>query len=113
MGSNNNNTMATTNLKRNSSRSFELSSWEIQIDSDTVSVHWQFPFRADALLDFAIDLPVSTETIDTKSLSHPFGTCYHKILVFSKRSDNSPHILDTQFSQSLSLNQMGLAIQYH
>lgn len=67
-------TMETMSLNRQSSRSFEESSWETHIDSDRVSLHWQLPLRTTALLDFAIAFPVSTETTDTNSLSHPLGT---------------------------------------
>lgn len=72
--------MATTNLKRHSSGALAQSSRENQIDSNQVSTHWQFPFLAGALLDFAICFPVSTEMMVTQSLSHPFGTCCDQII---------------------------------
>lgn len=70
-----NQTIVTTSLMRHSSISFKALSCGIQIDSENVSIHRQFPFRAGALLDLAMVLPVSTKTTDTTSLSHPFGTC--------------------------------------
>lgn len=68
--------MATTILYRHSSSSFVAPSWETQIDSEKESVHWQVPPCTAVLLDFAIVFPVSTETIETKSLSQPLGTCH-------------------------------------
>ena len=66
--------METISFKKQSSISFEESSWETRIDSDMVSVHWQPSLRTTALLDFAIVFPVSTYTIETTNLSHPLGT---------------------------------------
>lgn len=45
------------------------------IGSNMVSGHWHIPLREGALLDFAIVFPVSTETIEMKSLSDTAGTC--------------------------------------
>lgn len=72
--------MATTSLNKHSSITSELSPRTIQIDSEKASAHRQFPFRTDALLDLVMVLPVSTEMIDTKSLSHPFGTFKNSII---------------------------------
>lgn len=66
--------MVTRSLKRHCSRSFEASSREIQIDSDKVSVHRQFPFRTNAFPDLLIVFPVFAEIRDKESLSHPLGT---------------------------------------
>ena len=73
--------MATTSLKRHSSTSFEASSCGIQIESDKVSVHRQFPVRTDDFPVLVVVLPVSTEIIETQSLSHPLGTCKFKTMV--------------------------------
>jgi hypothetical protein len=62
-------------LRRQSSISLDELSLETDEDSEKVSDHWQLPLRTAALLDFAIVLPFSTETTETNSLSHPFGTC--------------------------------------
>jgi hypothetical protein len=70
--------METTILHWQSSNSFDDSSWENQSDSKMESGHWQIPFRAAALLDLAIVLPVSTEIMDINSLSDTTGTCKEK-----------------------------------
>lgn len=70
--------MATTSLKRHCCISFEASLCEIQTDSWSVSSHQQFPLCTNAFPDLVMDFPVSIETIETKSLSHPFGTCTSK-----------------------------------
>lgn len=42
--------------------------------SKIVSGHWHIPLREATLLDFAIVLPLSTETMERKSLSDTAGT---------------------------------------
>jgi hypothetical protein len=42
--------------------------------SKMVSGHWHIPLREATLLDFAIVFPLSTETMDRKSLSDTAGT---------------------------------------
>lgn len=90
-------TMETTNLKRRSSSSFDESSFDIHTDSTSVSVHIQFPFLTIPFPNFATVLPVSTEIIDRKSLSHPFGTCNH---IF-QCSVKIPEIWKTESSMSV------------
>jgi hypothetical protein len=43
--------------------------------SKMVSGHWHIPLREATLVDFAIVFPLSTETMERKSLSEMAGTC--------------------------------------
>jgi len=55
--------------------------------SKMVSGHWHIPLREATLLDFAIVFPLSTGTMDRKSLSDTAGT-YEKTRNESIRHKN-------------------------
>ena len=114
--------METTSLNTHSSISFDAPSRGVHMDSEKVSVHWQVPPRTVALLSFAAVFPVSTETRDKTSLSHPLGiyktdkcitetfSSWHKMSVRFKILANS---INGKLQWKGNINQHYMPVSYY